>query len=315
MPHLSNGTQVFIEGSRGEEIAVTAISNAAKPVFTVASAAGLAAGDYIVVTSASSTLLAEKQLRITAITGNAVTVEGIDTTSTTKFPAGGTAEIAKVLTWFEVPCVQEVSTDGGEQQFVNFQCLSDDREQQIPTYKSAVTNTFTFAHEYTNPVYPVLRNYDETGQLVAIRLYVPKASEMRMQTGTVAFNDTPTIGVNEIETVSIAISIRGKLSSVSSNFNPAPPIPRLTLATGWPADLSVADGGVLNLPAIVVEGGEAPYTYEYTNPESEAIPSFTGPGPSLVTSTASAANSGTYTVKVTSSDGQVVEDAIVVTVA
>lgn len=216
MAHLSNGTQVFVEGSRGATIAVTAISNAVNPVFTVADAAGLAVGDYIVIESASSTLLADKQLRIRAITGTAVTVEGIDTSSTTKFPAGGTAEIAKVLTWFEVPCVQDVSTDGGEQQFVNFQCLSDDREQQIPTYKSAVTNTFTFAHEYTNPVYPVLRNYDETGQVVAVRLFVPKASEMRMQTGTIAFNDTPTIGVNEIETVSIAISIRGRLSSVAA---------------------------------------------------------------------------------------------------
>lgn len=216
MAHLSNGTQVFIEGSRGSAIKVTAISNAAKPVFTVASAAGLAVGDYVVVTSASSTLMSDKQLRVTAIAGTAVTVEGIDTTSTVKFPAGGTAEIVKINSWFEVPCVQDVSTDGGEQQFVSFQCLSDDREQQIPTYKSAVTNTFTFAHEYTNPVYPILRNYDESGQVVAIRLFVPKASEMRLQTGTIAFNDTPTIGVNEIETVSIAVSIRGKLSSVAA---------------------------------------------------------------------------------------------------
>lgn len=218
MAHLSNGTQVFVEGSRGATIDVTAISNAANPVFTVASGSGLAVGDYILVTSASSTFMADKQLRVTAVADTSVTVEGIDTSNTTKFPAGGTAEIVKIESWLEIPCVQDVSTDGGEQQFVNFQCLSDDREQQIPTYKSAVTNTYTFAHEYTNPVYPILRKYDEAGTVVAIRLFVPRASEMRLQSGTIAFNDTPTVGVNEIETVSIAVSIRGRLSSVASEL-------------------------------------------------------------------------------------------------
>lgn len=216
MAHLSNGTQVFVEGSRGDAVAVTAISNAVTPVLTVDDASGIVVGDYLLFTSSASTLLADKQVRVTAVSGSTVTVEGIDTSSTTKFPAGLTGEVVKITSWFEVPCVQDVSTDGGEQQFVNFQCLSDDREQQIPTYKSAVTNTFTFAHEYTNPVYPVLRNYDESGQVVAIRLFVPRASEMRLQSGTIAFNDTPSIGVNEIETVSIAVSIRGRLSSVAA---------------------------------------------------------------------------------------------------
>ena len=216
--HLSNGTQVFVEGTRGATINVTAISNAVTPVLTLSSVADIARGDYLLFTSSASTLLADKQVRVTAVTGSTVTVEGIDTSSTTKFPAGLTGEVVKILSWFEVPCVQDVSTDGGEQQFVNFQCLSDDREQQIPTYKSAVTNTYTFAHEYTNPVYPILREYDEAGTVVAIRLFVPRASEMRLQSGTIAFNDTPSIGVNEIETVSIAVSIRGRLSSVASEL-------------------------------------------------------------------------------------------------
>lgn len=218
MAHLSNGTQVFVEGTRGDVIDVTAISNSVTPVLTLSSVSDIARGDYLLFTSSTSTLLDNKQVRVTALSGSDVTVEGIDTSSTTKFPAGLTGEVVKILSWFEVPCVQDVSTDGGEQQFVNFQCLSDDHEQQIPTHKSAVTNTYTFAHEYTNPIYPILRNYDESGQVVAIRLFVPRAREMRLQSGTIAFNDTPNIGVNEIETVSIAVSIRGRLSSVASEL-------------------------------------------------------------------------------------------------
>lgn len=216
MAHLSNGTQIFIEGSRAAEVAVTAVSNAVDPVMTVADTSDFAVGDFIVVVSASWSGLADKQLRVKAKTATTLTVEGIDTTSLLKFPAGATASIAKVLTWYEMPCVQDVSTDGGEQQFVTYQCLADDREQQIPTYKSAVNTTYTFAHEFTNPIYPILRNYDESGALVAIRAFVPKAGEVRLWTGTIAFNETPNVSVNEIETVSVAITVRGRYSFLPS---------------------------------------------------------------------------------------------------
>ena len=212
MAHLANGSQIFIEGSRSEAVSVTAITNAVQPVMTVADASTFATGDFIVVESATWSNLADKQLRVVSTTDTTITVEGIDTTSTLKFPAGGTASIAKVLTWFEMPCIQDVSTDGGEQQFVTYQCLSDDREQQIPTYKSAVNTTYTFAHEYNNPIYPILRELDESGKVTAIRAYVPKASEVRLWTGTVAFNETPNVSVNEIETVSVAITVRGRYS-------------------------------------------------------------------------------------------------------
>jgi hypothetical protein len=218
MAHLSNGTQIFVEGSRGPELTVTAVSNAARPVMTIADS-GLVVGDYIIVTSSNWSRLAEKQLRVVAVSGSAVTVEGIDTTSTTSFPAPGNAVVHKILSWFELPCVTDVSTDGGEQQSITFQCLSDDREQTIPTYKSAVSTTYTFAHDYTNPVYPILRQLDESGELIAVRAYVPRAQEMRLWTGTLAFNETPQVAVNEVETLSVVITVRGRYSFLSAVVN------------------------------------------------------------------------------------------------
>ncbi|WWD11000.1 major tail protein [Escherichia phage Phagiculus] len=216
MAHLSNGTQIFIQGSAGESVQVTAVSNAAQPVMTVADASDFASGDFIVVESSSWSKLSEKQLRVVSTTATTITVEGIDTSDVMQFPAGGTAVIYKILSWYEMPCIQDVSTDGGEQQFVTYQCLADDREQQIPTYKSAVNTTYTFAHDFTNPIYPILRNYDETGALLAIRAYVPKAGEVRLWTGTIAFNETPNVSVNEIETVSVAITVRGRYSFLAA---------------------------------------------------------------------------------------------------
>ncbi|WP_337136125.1 phage tail tube protein, partial [Staphylococcus aureus] len=88
MAHLSNGTQVFVEGTRGNTIDVTAITNAVAPVLTLSDATGIARGDYLLFTSSASTLLADKQVRVTAVSGSDVTVEGIDTSNNTKFPAG-----------------------------------------------------------------------------------------------------------------------------------------------------------------------------------------------------------------------------------
>ncbi|HBM2295276.1 TPA: hypothetical protein LUL88_004390, partial [Escherichia coli] len=61
MAHLSNGTRVFVEGSRGNTINVTAISNAVTPVLTLSSTADIKKGDYLLFTSSASTLLADKQ--------------------------------------------------------------------------------------------------------------------------------------------------------------------------------------------------------------------------------------------------------------
>jgi len=215
--HLPNGAQIFIEAGRGAEIAVTAITNAKDPVFTVASAEDLAVGDYILITSTTWGKLADLQLRIKAIAGTSVTVESIDTTSVNQFPLGGTATIVPVNQWIEIPCVQDLAQDGGEQQYYNYQCLADDREQQLPTFKSAVSLTYTFAHEFDNLLYPVLKAADDSGEVKALRMYVPKAREMRMYSGVLSFNDIPQTAMNEMETVSLAVALKGRFISVASN--------------------------------------------------------------------------------------------------
>lgn len=214
--HLPNGSQIFVENTRAAEVEVTAISNAASPVFTLKAAGGIAKGDYFIVTTSSWGKLIDRVLRVKALDGTALTAEGIDTTDTNVFPAGATASIAKITAWTEIPCIQDVAQDGGEQQFFTYQCLSDDQEQQIPTYKSAVSMTYTFAHEYDNPIYPLLRKADESGDVKALRMYVPKAKEMRMWAGILSFNEIPQTAVNEMETVSLACSLKGRFTFLPS---------------------------------------------------------------------------------------------------
>lgn len=214
--HLPNGSQIFVENKRDAEKNATDVSNAKDPVFTIVDSA-LEKNDYVIVTSSDWGKLVNRVLRVKEVAGDSVTMEGIDTTDTNVFPEGEIkANVAKITGWSEIPCVQDLAQDGGEQQYYNYQCLSDDQEQQLPTFKSAVSLTYTFAHEYDNPIYPLLRKADETGAITALRMYIPKAQEMRMWSGVLSFNEIPQTAVNEMETVSLSVSLKGKFTFLSS---------------------------------------------------------------------------------------------------
>jgi hypothetical protein len=208
--HLPNGSQIFVEKEREAEITATKVSNDAQPVLTVTGGDALAKDDYVIVTESSWGKMLDRVLRVVSAESTSVTLAGIDTTDTNVFPAGGTAKIAKIKSWVEIPCVQDLAQDGGEQQYYTYQCLSDDQEQQLPTYKSAVSLTYTFAHEYDNAIYPLLRKADENGEVTAMRMYVPKAKEMRCWAGVLSFNEIPQTAVNEMETVSLSCSLKGR---------------------------------------------------------------------------------------------------------
>ena len=217
--HLPNGSQVFVEKARGSAISVTKITNADNPVLTCAASHGLKAGDYVIITNSNWAKLINKVCRVKSVsTSNTseVTIEGFSTKDSKVYSGTGTGSIYKISDWIEIPCVQDLSQEGGEQQFYTYQCLADDREQQIPTYKSAVSLTYTFAHEYDNAIYPILRAADESGEVKVMRMYVPRAKEMRIWSGTLSFNEIPQTAVNEMETVSLTVSLKGDFASMAA---------------------------------------------------------------------------------------------------
>lgn len=217
--HLPNGSQIFIGVNMGDPIQATGISNAKDPVFTVSDSHQIKKGAYVLIETSSWGKLVSRVLRVKEVSDNAsVTLEGVDTTDQNVFPSGSnTATFREVKSWVEIPCVQNLSQNGGEQQYYTFQCLADDQEQQLPTYKSAVSLTYTFAHEYDNAIYPLLRAADESGDVTALRMYVPKAKEMRCWSGVLSFNEIPQTNVNEMETVSLSVSLKGRFTFLPSD--------------------------------------------------------------------------------------------------
>lgn len=213
---LPNGSQIFIEQTRSDtEIEATAVSNAENPVATVSSTTGIVAGDYVLVLESVWASFKNRVMRVKEVATDAsLTLEGDKNTSTAdtnKFPAGGASTLVKIESWIEIPCVSDIAKSGGEQQFYTKQCLSDDREKQIPTFKSATSIAYTFDFDYSNPITQLLIGYDEDGKTRAMRMFVPKASyPIRTFSGTPSFDDIPNTVMNEDETTILTISLDGK---------------------------------------------------------------------------------------------------------
>lgn len=207
--HLPNGAKVFFEKARGDEIPFTAITNDVKnPQITVTDGA-LQVNDIVIFTDCTWSDIVNKVARVKSVSDDVATLEEFDTSDTNKYPTAATGSVSVVTGWIELPCIQDLGKDGNEQQYYNYQCLSDEREQSEPTYKSAVTLNYTFAHEYDNAIYPVLRAADASKEAKAMYMYVPRASEVRYWSGTASFDDIPTTAVNEMETVTLDVALKG----------------------------------------------------------------------------------------------------------
>ncbi|HCR0879861.1 TPA: phage tail protein [Enterobacter hormaechei] len=205
---LPNGAHVYLASGYGPAITFTGATNAEHAVITVIAADDIAVGDIVHVNcnwSGIDNVIA----KIDAIAENAVTLRNINTTNQNKYAAGGgSGSIRKIEEWTELPQITEVSKSGGDQNTTQIQFLSDDRQRNLNTYKSAVSQTYSIAHDSSLPVYPLLRQLDEDEETVAAYMYVPKAKENRYWAATASFDDTPTTAVNEVETVSVVLNLQ-----------------------------------------------------------------------------------------------------------
>lgn len=205
---LPNGAHVYLASGYGSPITFTGATNAENAVITVSAAGDLAVGDIVHVSS-NWTGIDNVIAKIDAIAGTAVTLRNINTSNKNKFAAGGgSGSVRKVKEWTELPQITEVAKSGGDQNTVQIQFLSDDRQRNLNTFKTAVSQTYTIAHDSTLPVYPLLRQLDENGDTVAAYMYVPKAKENRYWSATVSFDDVPTSAPNAVETVSTVLNLQ-----------------------------------------------------------------------------------------------------------
>lgn len=174
---------------------ITDISNA-NPGVANATANGYGNGDILLLTT-GWTELNDAPVRVSGAATNAFNLEGFNTTSTTRFPAGAGAGSAKeVLTWAALSQVLEPSTSGGEQQYYQWVYMDDGIQRQRPTFKNARLLTIPLDYDASLPWYAALVQADLDGDTRILRAALPNGKFFYWSV-VVAFDGEPTFNANQ----------------------------------------------------------------------------------------------------------------------
>lgn len=205
---LPNGSTFEIASALAASKSFTAITNGTAPSVS-ATSHGLIVGDYIVLTSGWSKIN-NRVFRVASSTTDAFTIAGVDTTSTTLYPAGqGAGSFQKVTGWTAISQITEVSFSGGEQQFLNFAFLEDADEKQMPTSKSAISMSLTVADDPNLPYVALVEAADVDLKARPLKLNLVSGSVMAYN-AVVSITSTPTVTRDELMTRTITLSLQSR---------------------------------------------------------------------------------------------------------
>ena len=287
---IPNGSRVNVAKAYLAPIVFTAASNATECELTVASAAGILAGDVVQVSS-GWLKLDNMVLRVKSVT------------DTKKFPAGtGAGTLRKVDSWITMPQVMTLSTEGGDQQTISVQFLEDDKARTIPTFKNAVVQVYTFAHDPQLAIYKRLIDLDDSSDTTAVWFHNPRGKADRYYSARVSFQRVPRTEINAVESNEARMNFESDMQIYPIADSSVTP---LSFLTDLPATKSVATGAALDL-AVVMNGGSAPYTYVWKK-GSTAISGKTASTFNI--SSVASGDAGVYTCGVTDAAGKTITSA------
>lgn len=205
---LPNGATVEIASGTGSGLTVSALTNA-NPGVATSTAHGLTDGDYVIVTSGWSRLT-DRVVRVDDSDTNTFALEDIDTSSTSVYPAGaGTGSVKKVTGWTQLQQILTSTSNGGEQQFLDYQFLESDAAKRIPTFKSPAGLAFTVADDPTLAGYILAKAANDDRLPRAVRVNLPNGAKL-LYYAYISLAPSPTLSVNEVMAVQVTLSLLGE---------------------------------------------------------------------------------------------------------
>lgn len=201
---IPNGSIVSIAAAYAAADTVSAATNANPSVLT-STAHGISNGAFFEWTSGWSRANG-RIFRASGVATNSISPEGLDTSSTTRYPAGsGTGSIREITSWTQLAQILNSSSNGGEQQFTEYQFLEADAASRIPTNKSARGLTFSVADDISLPGYVIAQTANDDRLPRAVRIVLPSG-------GIILYNayislGEPSLTTNEIMAVEVTLSL------------------------------------------------------------------------------------------------------------
>lgn len=202
---LATGTQLAIATTYAASSNMTAITNATEAVATLAAAHGVVVGDFLEVTSGWD-LLNSRIVRAKTVATNDVTFEGINTTSTSNYPAGtGTGSIRRITAWTSITQVQSFDTSGGDLNFADITTIVDKTQKQVPTTRSAQTLSMTVFDDTALAGQIAVQAASDANAATGFRIVFPNNSRMVIN-GYYSIGASPNVAVNAPLTNTISFS-------------------------------------------------------------------------------------------------------------
>ena len=154
---IADGSILSIGSTLATAVAMSAISNAAEAVATLGGGHGSVVGDFLQIASGWPSLDG-KVLRVKTVVTNDVTLEGFSTLDTGVFPAGGGVGTSQRITVFtNIAQIVGFTTEGGEQNYDDFQYLNETQQRRVPTNKSPLVANIELADDITLSQMAILR--------------------------------------------------------------------------------------------------------------------------------------------------------------
>ncbi|MCU0898162.1 MAG: phage tail protein [Burkholderiales bacterium] len=201
----AQGLQLAIASTFGTAATMSAITNASEAVATLGTGHGVIVGDIIEVTSGWKRI-DKMVVRAKTVATNDVTLEGINTSSVTDYPAGsGTGTVREVTAWTTVSQLKrDVQSGGGGFQFSDATTLDDVRTQQVPILAQGVQLTFNPFWDPSLAWFDIVKAAARAGSLYPYRITLSSGAKI-YGNAYWGFSDEPTV-VDGLLVASITLS-------------------------------------------------------------------------------------------------------------
>lgn len=200
MASVPTGTTFYVANAFGASKNTTVVTNAAEAVVTCA-AHGYSNGDVLEVTSGWGRIT-RRFIRIKSVTTDNFTLEGVDTTNLTFFPAGaGIGSVRKVTGWQQVVQVLGLSSTGGDPKNVEFSYFDNDISFSINDGFSATTITLELdSDSISTPGYALLKTLTQVQTDTCLRIN-KRNGGLTYQPCTVALNEAEQMQAGQVNRV------------------------------------------------------------------------------------------------------------------
>lgn len=206
---LPNNISYAVASAYAALVSVSAATNATECVLTTA-ANTFAVGDFLEFTSGWSKANG-RIFRAKAPGSTSVTLEGFDTTDVIQFPAGaGIGSVRKITTWQSIIQVLGCDVSGGDAKYATVNPMDSDTEISLPDGFSALTLSMSIADDPAQPHNAVLRAASNSAKVIALKCVLQNGAIL-LYSGTVSFNENPSMTKGQAMAVKAGYAVTGKV--------------------------------------------------------------------------------------------------------